>query len=695
MIAKYKKELGPILIIVLIVLLAYWKLPNAFFEQDEWHTFGYLINTSSLSGLNFWRQIIPGDLFVHFAPLALLTKAILFKIFFLQAKVYFLTSIIFHLSVSLTVYFFLKQVIKGRLASLAGAIFFAVNSSHNQAITWIGTYEGTQLACLFGLLSLIFLLAYLKDRISFKFILSLIFLLVALLFKETAFTFLMVYFLTVLWYGRRLFTKKNLLISFLVLIFYPILRIANFFIKGEALNLSVSGIGERWSHYIFYNLLTSPLKIFSQIIIPQEILINISHYLTENMQGFLPVWKEGPWALSGAFIYDLITLFLGIIFILIILIYYRKSKKEGEKSLFFGFVIVFLTVIPLLIIKSYLIYWDSRYLYPASVGIAIFVSLLVKEQTNFSRHKFLKYSALLLYAVIILVHLFSLEKMINEKVQVGSVRRGILNQISQQHPSLPPKIVFYTESDSSYYGLPEEERIMPFQSGFGQTLLIWYSQLGNFPKDFYQNRLLWEIGDQGYKEVDGRGFGYFRDFENMADTLENYKLPLSSVVSFRFDLKDNSLEDMSQEVRGRIKGYLVNKKIVDRKSLSLISSTNNKDSYLANDGNIETFWDSKLPYMHPQFIEVVLNTEEKIAQIQIDSYNNKDQNEVGYRVSLFGDDRVWHEVFYAKRYPPDKGGIVNLYFEPQLARRIKIEQVGNHAYASWVIHELKIYEAVN
>ena len=52
-------------------------------------------------------------------------------------------------------------------------------------------------------------------------------------------------------------------------------------------------------------------------------------------------------------------------------------------------------------------------------------------------------------------------------------------------------------------------------------------------------------------------------------------------------------------------------------------------------------------------------------------------------------------VFEAKRYSPDKDGIVEIYFEPMIVEKIRIEQIGTHQYANWVVAELGIYETSN
>jgi hypothetical protein len=64
-------------------------------------------------------------------------------------------------------------------------------------------------------------------------------------------------------------------------------------------------------------------------------------------------------------------------------------------------------------------------------------------------------------------------------------------------------------------------------------------------------------------------------------------------------------------------------------------------------------------------------------------------------VLLSKERKNWKQAFYAKRYPPDKNGLVEIYFNPTLTRFIKIEQVGFHKFASWVVHELTLYETVD
>lgn len=530
---------------IIITLLAYRKLFGGYFEQDEWHTFGRLIYALHLSGINFWRYIFPGDLFVHFAPLAVLTKYFIFTNFFLQAKIYFIFSIVFHLSVSVAVYFLVRLIVKDKITSLLAALFFAVNGSHNQAVSWIGTFDGTQGACLFGVLSLIFLFLYINKKGYHTFILSLIFLLVALLFKETAFTFLVIYIIQIFLYGRKLFNKKMLLSFMGVVVFYFVLRILNTIIKPETPSLIALGTGSKSLSYILYNLISSSFKILPQIIIPQNLLINLSGFLTDKMIPLLPIWTMGPWSLEGAFVYDVVTVFVGILLALFLIRFYLKSKDLSEKKgMFYALAIVFMTIAPLVILNSYLIFWDSRYLYPASIGVAVLIAEFLKN----------KHIPVILLLFLCFVHFVSLGSILSSKEILGETRQQILVDMSRMYSKLPQKVIFYVESNTSYYGLPDEEKIMPFQSGFGQTLLVYYYQKEKFPKEFYDGDFLWDIKSQGYMETGGRGFGYFRDLDLLKQTYTKYNLGPSSIFAFSWNGKANIIGNISDRIRQEV-GY--------------------------------------------------------------------------------------------------------------------------------------------
>ena len=236
--------------------------------------------------------------------------------------------------------------------------------------------------------------------------------------------------------------------------------------------------------------------------------------------------------------------------------------------------------------------------------------------------------------------------------------------------------------------MPVEERIFPFQSGLGQTLLSWYYDTEKFPKDFFENRFLWDILEQGYLVKENHGFGYFRDFEQLAKTVAEQKLPIDSVIGYRYSSKTNQLNDMTDEINGRLKGSLSPKRKISPSHITTISP-------MVTDGDRKTKWDSNIPYAIPQSFSINLDRVTTVSQIEIDSYDNQNQDKVGYTIQLSEDGINWKQVFYAKVDPPKSDGIVLMPFLPTPAQYIKINQIGDHKFASWVIHELNVYESLD
>ena len=67
---------------------------------------------------------------------------------------------------------------------------------------------------------------------------------------------------------------------------------------------------------------------------------------------------------------------------------------------------------------------------------------------------------------------------------------------------------------------------------------------------------------------------------------------------------------------------------------------------------------------------------------------------MGYRVLLSDDGKEWRSVFSVRQYPPDEDGLVKIYFKPEITKLIRVSQIGTHEYASWIVNEIEIYEAI-
>jgi len=663
--------------VFLFFILVYFRVPFIFFQQDEWYAFGNMI---ALGPKLIFHRFEVGDI-NHFVPLNSLLSFLLFKIFDLNYVGYNAVALFLHFINGLLVYFLALRILKRKTFALLSAATFIASAASAGLVMWPLVGINT-LTLTFALLAWIAALRFKEQKKVFvNGLVVAILTILALLTNEYAGGMLI--FIPVLIFvlskKDQLVKASKFLLPFIVFgfgyLFFRLSIVGGVLAGGSSLKT------------ILPKIIQFPVRYLGQLLIPKQGLLLVDQILGNNL------------ALSDLVLRDVFFWFglavLGLVLVVSAIV--RRVSPTNYQNLILVTIFILASSIPFAFIPgkagNFLLF-SPRYLYFGIAGGAILIALLA-EFAYLSERSFLKKLAGFYILLFFFLGVFGNWSKAGSLLKEGKLREGILNEIKSKYTSLPKKTIFYTESDSSFYGLPPEEKIMPFQSGFGQTLLVWYQAEESFPKEFFEDRYLWEITDQGYQEVAGRGFGYFRDFGLMNETIEKENLAPSSIIAFRYDSEDTSFEDMTEEVQGRIKGFAVNKRLLPGPTLKVTAIQNPDDVYLAVDGNRRTKWDTKLPYGHPQFLVIDLKRPRKIAQVRIDSYNNKDQNTVGYSVLLSDDGQVWREVFYAKRYPPNADGFSDLYFEPQFASFIKIEQKGEHRFAPWVIHELKVYEATN
>ena len=676
----------PFIIFAAVILISYWQIYLGFFQQDEWLGFArsILLKDEDILGLIKYAFAPSGG---HYIPLGLLSVFMAFSLIKLNYIIYASISILLHIINTFLVYVLAKTLTSRHNFAFVTALIFSIMAAGFQATAWVVADIPTHSSAAFASLSLIFFLNFLKKESDKLFLLSILSLTFSLLFKELAVGIFAIY--TILLLISRA-PRKYIILVILLGLSYATFR-TWMFTSGSNIPSASQAVQP---NRLVYNFLTIPAKAVSQSIVPGGMLHEISYDIAKILPSDITGEKGDP-SFEKFVDEKVLEIFSLVIFLLItgfIFLYWRKSKENIlTKVAILGFLIAFF--------NSFIFVFSpesagaislisSRNLYFISSGTALILASFF--QIIGSKKRIWMFVVIAVFAM----NFIWLQKELGVLKERGKERKAILNSIKEFKANLPPEVVFYTESDSSYYGLPDSERIMPFQSGFGQTLLSWYYHSENFPKSLYENRFLWDIGDQGFKKAEGRGFGYFRDFEQMANTVAQNKIPQNSIIGFNYNSNEKIVTEISEEVKERVNGYLTNKRKLDSDSIVATSSHNVKDVQLALDGERQTFWDSKLPYFNPQYFQLDLGSQKVIAQIQIDSYNNKNQDKVGYRVIASNDGKSWIQLFESKILPPNKTGLVNLYFRPTKARYFRIEQIGSHQFASWVIHELSIYEVI-
>lgn len=569
------RKFFPAAFLILVILLAYWDLPKTFFQQDEWLIFGKIIVREATGGVG---NVLIYPFFGsrgHFTPLAFFQTYSELKLFGLLFEPIAYISIATHIANSLLLFYFAYLLLKNKFLAFCSSLVFSVEVISSQAVTWIGASANTQGAVLFLLLSLIFILKYLQGNKKINYYMALVFFFVGLLFKETIVFFFLLALLLWFLFGQKkgikqffLFLKPLIILGFI----YSLIRVLLFFIPSPVASASVNPVNISLVSDIA-KLFLSPFKILPQTIFPQHLLIGISDIATLF---FYPKQAFGgvvnPY-FSQTVVFGQVIPFLSIPILLIGFIVYKLLLKRKDvllsKAVVFSLLFIMLSSFPLAFLPANangnLPIYESRHLHVAAIGMSIFlvvglytvVKFFLKQskpRIESVRGKYVPLVFFIILAPILLTHLMLTRTEINRLVKISIPRKSILKSIITSYPRLPQKVLFYTQSDTAYYGMLIEEKALPVQINFGLMLLVWYQKDENFPPCLFDfNPQAFHMLAQRYIECEGRGFGYFRDYDKLIFAIKENSIPLNNVISYSWNGKTEKLIDVTSQIRMKIK----------------------------------------------------------------------------------------------------------------------------------------------
>lgn len=539
------KKIYPFLLLIVLVItfVAYFPVTRGFFQHDEWRAFGNYFS----GGGNLLSILKPS--YSHYTPLSGLFIYLYFLMFKLNFFWYSLMSIIAHLVVVCLCYILFSSLLKNKMLAFFSSLLFGIGASSHQATSWIATDINTHGSTIFGLLALI---AFYKFN---KFWLSVVFLIISLLFKEITIAFFILIPLMVLIFERKKFIRSRFSyykITLVGLIYFTTRFLMTFFQRTsieDRLVLETQSFSS-----VIANAITFPAKIFSQALIPTGQLLTIA----KNISKILPTTITG---LYGTTAFDIFvestalqilnwSVFLVCTFVLIYVT--KKFKKEPiMKIVLFGYLFVVLNSFIYVLSPGRsgdIPVVDSRNIYLPSLGMALFV---VSTVYLLSKKRMVK--VFLIILPLLLLNIFWLEKELKVLTDRGTERKNILYQIKNTYPTLPEKVIFYMISDKPFYGLPETEQIFPFETNLGYNIMVWYQLSERFPNKLLERSdFLYGLTKEGYKEVDDRGFGYFRNWDILMQAVEDNGLSEDSVIAFSYHFKSKSIENITAQVRKEI-----------------------------------------------------------------------------------------------------------------------------------------------
>lgn len=486
----------------------------------------------------------------HYVPLTHFFTYVYFQVVKINPFGYALESIASHLLIIFLIYKLSTRFFSSKLHPLLIAGYFAFNASSHQATSWLVADINTHFSTIFALLSMISLFNYRKIWVS------LVFLIIALLFKETPIGLFLILPL-----GIYLFNADSKVRKFLDVIKVLIVGLSYFLFRVSMVffhQISATDkiVTKSQSIYeILVNLFTFPTKILAQLFLPTRLLLSLARSFAQILPQIL-TGVQGTTAFDKFVEGTALQIIYWVIFIAMLAGVYILVNKirdmESKKAIIFG--LSFLFVNSLIYILSpgrpgNIPDVDSRNLYFPLIGVSIFIisffRLLFKQKTT----------VLLVVSVCLTtIHVIWLSSEFNTLTKAGQEQKTILEQVKRENPVLPPKTIFYMESDKPFYGMADNQKIFPFQMNLGFVLIVWYWPTEKFPKSFGdQTKFLYGLTEEGYREDGDRGIGYFRDFQSLQTAVSKYDLPRECVIAYHYNSETKKTTNITKVIRNKLK----------------------------------------------------------------------------------------------------------------------------------------------
>lgn len=525
-------------LIVIFTFFIYYDVLNIFYQQDEWQTIG---NNITLS--NFWDIFSNANLLSFISVQERFASNVLS--YFLMGKNAFtinlmgVYSIFFHLVNTILVFTIVRKwVIKDSMPAALAAIFFAVSSVSLSAVSWFGTSLGTLPAVTLILLALFFYFLYIQKGSKKWITLALVTLYASFFFKEIG-IFLLTLLPLALFVIKSNKASKWLTCVFAFVFFLVVaLRVINLvYLSNRSGELFVTSSQPNLLPTVFTRAIMYPLTSFSLTFLPPVLLISTAKSFTNIYYPTIPSQEFNLVAQTA--VLDLLATIAT--FTLIILLYLSTKKEDiaAKKMTMFWIIFFFLSFMPYILLGKTYAYLESRYYYLGNLPAGILLAMLTTSLKKYLDKKNIGIIAVVLAAGFLMSHSYYLKKDLSELVLISKERKEILSKISKIKPSLDQKNLFYLESNHDYY-IPGN--YLPFQQGLGYTLMVWYYHQGKVPKEFIEDKFLWNINTQGYKELNGFGFGFVRERDELEKIMREHNLSSNQITYLYYDYVSQKLE---------------------------------------------------------------------------------------------------------------------------------------------------------
>ncbi|MBI5449194.1 hypothetical protein HY948_02645 [Candidatus Gottesmanbacteria bacterium] len=546
------KKIFWILSIIIIAVITFWDFSGMYFQQDEWHSFGFILS-EGIKYITLDHSLL--TLLINDRVGARAIMYALFSLVGLSSVWYAALAFVLHSINTFLVGIIAYAVTKRKTVAWLASLLFFTNSVSHQAYSWFGTFAGSAVSVLFVLLSVYAYIKFMARNNPLLKHLSLLFLWISFFFKETG---LFLFGFYPLWYffakNRKFSTTIWENILFLVYgVIIVMVRLQELFAPAGEANVLITA--RNGFSGLLANTLLYPISAVSQLFIPSQILYAWTNQLVSLFFSGIESGSTAFDLASQVTMGNALSVVLSCITFIGALAWIKRAKGNMRGIIIGSLLFLSLSFLPYIVIRKGEAYLEPRYYYAGAAAAALLGAMMLGSFIA-SKKVFYRLMGIIIVFLLIGVHMRIIRQDLAFQKDVGEERRRIISTITASAPKLPEKIVFYVTGDTRYYGL--EELAVPFQSGLGQVLLLHYSMNGQIdPKFFHDGSFLttqdqgflYDTVAQGYKEKNGRGFGYFWSERELAAAVKTFNIPKASVYAWQYHGENHILEDITQTTR--------------------------------------------------------------------------------------------------------------------------------------------------
>lgn len=523
-----------LIILIIVIAFLYFPTKDIFFQQDRWLVMGKILSLGS--GYIFLD--FPGIFRTIFGEGRFLARVVTYLLMTnpFNATPSNLYSIIIHTINALLAYRLTNNITGIKKISFWAALFFAVSGVSFSAVIWSAASVVTLTSTFFILISLIYYFNYLKNDIKRYLFICFLSLFLSLQFKEIGILLFLIYPLGLALYKKiqisGLLKKYWLLITILLsVIFYRLVYFKKF---SEPVAMYLTGANQDYLITLLSRLFYYPFISLSQTLVPAQYSLILSRKLTDIL---FPSYQGVSYLVMAETVsLDLLSAIVSTAVVIIVFFIYRKSNFIQRKNIIFLFLFVLSSFVPYIIVKKGFSYLDSRFYYLGVLGMSILLAQL------FAVIKVHKKNILYIILLLQLIpHVLIVRDEIQKQVDISKVRNEFISKFNnlETQDKYKNKRVFYITGDSDYYLVGHK---VPFQSGMGYILMVLaYNNFRNLPIDMLKQGYLFEIGSQGYKEIDGVGYGYFSDTNQLITAVNDNNINKNLIMSLYYNSKTQEL----------------------------------------------------------------------------------------------------------------------------------------------------------